>query len=98
MMALSKSGIQGIDKSSINLNDNEGFIMAIEFSPNGQLLVSGTYEGTNNLVGRATNTEQLAMDISGMISRNLTPEEWSTFVGRDIEYDKPVLKKSLISR
>jgi WD40 repeat protein len=82
----------------INFTDNEGFVMAIEFSPDGQFIVSGTYEGTNNLVGRATNADLLATDISGMVSRNLTSEEWSTYVAKDIVYEKPVLKKILISR
>ena len=79
----------------INFTDNEGFVMVIEFSPDGQLIVSGTYEGTNNLVGRPTYVDLLAGDICSMITRNLTSDEWSTYVARDIEYEKSCSDKEL---
>jgi hypothetical protein len=61
--------------------------MTIEFSPDGKMIVSGTYEGTANLIGRATDAEMLAKEISGLITRKLTPGEWSTYVGKDIDYE-----------
>lgn len=72
----------------INFNDNEGFVMTIEFSSDGQLIISGTYEGATNLVGRPTYVDILARDICTMLSRNLTSDEWTTYVGKDIEYEK----------
>jgi WD40 repeat protein len=79
----------------INFNENEGFVMAIEFSPDGQLVISGTYgdKGTNNLVGRPTYVDIMAGDICTLLSRNLTPEEWATYVGKDIEYEKTCANK-----
>ncbi len=71
----------------ITLSDNEGYVMTIEFSPDGKMIVSGTYEGTANLIGRATDAEMLAKEISGLITRKLTPGEWSTYVGKDIDYE-----------
>jgi hypothetical protein len=70
----------------INFSDNESFVMVMEFSPDGQLVVSGTYEGTT--VGRPTHVEIMAQDICSILSRNLTSEEWSTYVAKDIEYQK----------
>jgi WD40 repeat protein len=72
----------------INFNDNGNFVMVIEFSPDGQLLVSGTYETSNNLLARATNVDILAQDICSMLSRNLTQQEWSTYVAPDVTYEK----------
>jgi WD40 repeat protein len=72
----------------INFDDNDGFVMVMEFSPDGQLIVSGTYEGPTNLVGRPTYVDLMAQDICTLVSRNLSPQEWYTYVGKDIEYEK----------
>ncbi|MBA4323444.1 MAG: hypothetical protein C0408_11565, partial [Odoribacter sp.] len=79
----------------INFNDNEGFVMVIEFSPDGHLVVSGTYgdKGPVNLVGRPTYVDLMAQDICSLLSRNLTAEEWSTYIGKDIEYEKTCSNK-----
>jgi WD40 repeat protein len=79
----------------INFNDNEGFVMVIEFSPDGQLVVSGNYEGNGNLVSRPTSVDLLTRDICTLISRNLYPEEWSTYVAPDIPYEKTCSDKEL---
>jgi WD40 repeat protein len=79
----------------INFNDNGNFVMVIGFSPDGQLIISGTYENTNNLVGRPTLADILAQDVCSMLSRNLTADEWSTYVAKDIEYEKTCSDKDL---
>jgi WD40 repeat protein len=79
----------------INFLDNDGFVMAIEFSPDGELIISGTYgdKGPNNLVGRPTNVNQMAQDMCSMVSRNLTADEWSTYVAKDIPYEQTCTNK-----
>jgi WD40 repeat protein len=79
----------------ITFSENEGFIWAIEFSPDGQLIISGTYgdKGTNNLVGRPTNVDILAQDICNLLTRNFSPDEWGTYVGQDITYEKTCSNK-----
>jgi WD40 repeat protein len=72
----------------VNLTDNEGFVMVMEFSSDGQLIVSGTYEGPTNLVGRPTYVDLMAQDICTLVSRNLSPQEWSAYVAKDIGYEK----------
>ena len=37
----------------ITFTDNEGFVLVMQFSPDGQMIVSGAYEGAQNLVGRS---------------------------------------------
>ncbi len=74
----------------VNFTDNDGFVMVIEFSPDGELLVSGTFGdiGVNNLVGRPTHSDLMAQNICSSLQRNLTSEEWSTYVGKDLPYEK----------
>jgi WD40 repeat protein len=72
----------------INFTDNEGFVMVIGFSPDGQVVVSGTYENNNNLVGRPTYVDIMAQDICTMLSRNFSTDEWNTYVAKDVEYEK----------
>lgn len=75
------------------LSDNEAFVMVIEFSPDGQMIVSGNYEGTNNLVARPTKVEMLTQDICSMLTRNMTSAEWATYVAPDVEYVKTCSEK-----
>ena len=79
----------------INFSDNGNFVMVIGFSPDGQLIISGTYENTNNLVGRPTLADILAQDVCSMLSRNLSSDEWATYVAKDIEYEKTCPDKDL---
>ena len=74
-------------------SENEAFVLVIEFSPDGQMIVSGTYEGANNLVARPTKVEMLTQDICTMLTRNMTSTEWSTYVGPDINYEKTCSEK-----
>ena len=59
----------------------------IQFSPDGDLIVSGTWEGNRNIVSRPTHADLLAKDICSLVSRNMLQEEWNTYVGRDIPYE-----------
>ena len=72
----------------INFTDNNGFVMVLGFSPDGQLVISGTWEINNNLVGRPTYVDLMAQDICSSLTRNLTTDEWSTYVAPDVTYEK----------
>lgn len=72
----------------VNFNDNEGFVMVIGYSPDGQLVVSGTSEGNKNLIGRPAYADILAKDICKIVTRNFSADEWITYVGKDIKYEK----------
>ncbi len=78
----------------ITFNDNEGFVLVLRFSPDGQIIVSGGYEGEPNLVSRPTHVDNLVKDICNIVSRNLTQDEWNTYVGRDIKLEKTCPDKS----
>jgi WD40 repeat protein len=74
----------------VSFNDNEGLVFCIEFSSDGQVIVTGTSEGKNNLISRPLLADQMSKDISSSVTRNFTPEEWQAYVGKDIEYEKTV--------
>jgi WD40 repeat protein len=80
----------------INFNDDVDFVLVIGFSPDGQLIVSGTYGENgpvNNLVSRPTYVDLLAQDVCSSLTRNLTQDEWSTYVAKDVAYEKTCSEK-----
>ena len=79
---------QDLTNPPISFNDNQGLVVTIEFSPDGQLIISGTNEGANNLIGRPTYADLLADEVCTSVTRNFTNEEWLAYVGKDIEYEK----------
>jgi WD40 repeat protein len=81
----------------INFSDNETFVMVIEFSPDGQLIVSGTYGNklAPNLVARPTYVDLMAQDVCSIVSRNLTEVEWATYVAKDLKYEKTCSEKEI---
>lgn len=78
----------------ITFSDNEGFVLVLQFSPDGQLIVSGAYEGSQNLVSRPSHVDYFVRDICNIVSRNMKPEEWNTYVGKDIPFEKTCSDKN----
>lgn len=79
----------------VTLADNEEFVLVMQFSPDGQMIISGETGGPNNLLARATNADYLAKDICGHVSRNMTQEEWNTYVAKDIPLEKTCQVRNL---
>jgi hypothetical protein len=75
--------------------DNDGFVLVMEFSPDGQIIVSGGAGDGNNLKSRPANNDFLAADICNTISRNMTKDEWNAYVGKDIPFEKTCLPGNL---
>ncbi len=78
----------------ISLSDNDGFVVVIQFSPDGKLIVSGMYEGAVTLVGRPSHVDNLVNDICTLVTRNLTQEEWNTYVAPDIPLEPTCVNPS----
>jgi WD40 repeat protein len=72
----------------ITFTDNEGFVLVIQFSPDGQLIISGTFENSKNLVSRPSHVDYLVKDICSIVTRNMNQEEWNVYVARDIPIEK----------
>jgi WD40 repeat protein len=77
----------------ITLSDNEGFVLAMQFSPDGQLIVSGAYEGARNLVSRPAHVDNLIAGVCSLVSRNMYKEEWDIYVAKDIPLEKTCTDK-----
>jgi len=82
--------IADLTNPPVIMDDNQGYIFAIAFSPDGKYLVSASAEG-DNLISRPTSTTLLSGRICSLIDRNFTTDEWKTYVGSDIPYEKTCL-------
>ena len=87
--------ITDLTEPPVTFSDHEKFVIVIQFSPDGQLIVSGSYDDKENLVSRPAHVDNLVRDICVQLSRNMTQEEWNTYVGRDIPLEKTCPDKSL---
>ncbi|HLN20511.1 MAG TPA: hypothetical protein VK213_05440 [Bacteroidales bacterium] len=86
--------LQNLTEPPITFTDNEAFVLVMKFSYDGQLIVSGGYEGTDNLMVRPSHVDYFIDDITALISRNMTQNEWNTYVGADIPLEKVFLEKN----
>jgi WD40 repeat protein len=73
---------------------DEAFVMVMQFSPDGQLIVSGAYEGADNLVCRPSHADFFVTEICNMISRNMTQAEWNTYVDKEIPLEQTCSEKN----
>jgi WD40 repeat protein len=85
---------EDLTEPPITFSDNEGWMLVIQFSPDGQLIISGSYEGTPNLVARPTHVDNLVNDICTIVTRNMTQDEWNTYVAKDLPLEKTCPDKS----
>jgi len=74
----------------VSLDDNDGMVYALAYSPDGKYLLSGSEGKTENknLISRASHVDYMAQNMCQLTSRNFTVEEWWRYVGRDIEYQE----------
>jgi WD40 repeat protein len=72
----------------VSLADNVGFVLVMQFSPDGQMIVSGESGGGNKLIGRPSHVDYFVSDICRIVSRNMTQEEWNVYVGKDIPLEE----------
>ncbi len=87
------NNIADLTEPPITFTDNEGWVLVISFSNDGRMLLSGSYEGTQNLVGRPSHADYMVADICTLVSRNMTQDEWNTYVARDIPLEKTCSEK-----
>jgi len=78
--------LQELDKQPANLTGFTGWVTALAFSPDNSQIMAGTQDK----IIKAFPTEIIAMSdkICGKINRNMSIDEWSTYVGNDLPYAK----------
>ncbi len=72
----------------VSFSDNGGIVMALELTPDGSMIISGGEGNNYNIAGRPVFADTFAADGCSYVTRNFTPDEWLTYVGNDIEYEK----------
>lgn len=72
----------------ITFSDYEGYVMCMQFSHDGQLIISGAYQGADNLKTCPSHVDYFAGDICSMLERNMSQEEWRTYVAPDIPLEQ----------
>lgn len=77
-----------LSQPPVSFADNEGIVLAMQFSPDGQMIVSGESGGSSNILSRPSHVDYLVRDICNLTSRNMTQEEWNTYVAKDIPLEK----------
>ncbi len=77
--------MRDLSSSPVIFNDNGGFVFSVNFSKNGNHVVSGSAQ-ENRLVVRPVSQASLAQRVCFLVSRNLTRQEWRNYVGNDIPW------------
>lgn len=72
----------------VSFNDNGGIVVAMEFSSDGEVFVSGSEGSQQKLTSRPAYADSFAADGCAYITRNFTPDEWLAYIGKDINYEK----------
>lgn len=78
----------------ITMDNNNGNIWKIAFSKDSDYLLASCNNGEIRVW--QTSSRMLAEQVCPKLPRNMTPEEWKTYVGNDIGYE-PTCKSLLIS-
>lgn len=75
-----------LDELPTILDDHEGFVWDVDFSADNKYLVASI--GTGSIKLWPLKPDLMADGMCEMIFRNLTQEEWKTYVGTEIEYQR----------
>lgn len=76
--------LQNLKEQPIKLYDHPNWVWSITFSPDDEQLLAGTQEQV--IKSWPTRIETMSGKLCGMVSRNMTKDEWDIFVSEDLEY------------
>lgn len=76
--------LDNLKEQPIKLYDHPNWVWTIAFSPNDEQLLAGTQEQI--IKSWPTRIETMSGKLCGMVSRNMTEDEWDIFVSEDLEY------------
>ncbi len=78
-----------LNNQPVVLSGHKSWVLSVAFSPDSEKLVTSSNQKDRILVWPA-KTDYLATDLKALITRDLTPDEWNTFVATDIDYEKTI--------
>jgi len=64
--------------------EHDGSVIALTFTPDGKLLLSASSDGT--IVMHDMQPKDWLSRACQVVNRNLTPEEWTTYIGEALPY------------
>ena len=73
-----------LKEQPIKLADHPNWVWSIAFSPDDEQLLAGTQEQI--IKSWPTKIETMSGKLCGMVTRNMTKDEWDIFVSEDLEY------------
>jgi len=73
------------------LGDHSGFAFSVAFNSVGEYMVSSSSEG-DKLITRPVYSRLLADQICNLVTRDMSNDEWNTYVGDDIPYEETCKK------
>jgi WD40 repeat protein len=76
-----------LNSQPIKLKEHDSWVLSVAFHPFGDRLVSGSSK-EDRLILWPTNTYDMAALVFKKIGRNFTQDEWNTYIGTDIKYEK----------
>ena len=71
----------------IKFRNHDSWVLSVAFNPAGDRIISGSLSG-NRLVADPTKSRNIADLMCSKLKRNMTQNEWNTYVGSDIPYEK----------
>ncbi len=82
-----------LDELPIVINDNDSYVWDMDFTPDSQYLVAGVQNGSVRVW--VTDPQLMARGMCERLTRNMTMEEWNTYVKNDIPYMNTCVDKIL---
>ena len=76
--------LANLSQPPVIFTDGEKDVIRLAFSDGGDAFLSAT---RTDVIRRPAHIRCMTDGLCNKVSRNLTPQEWSAFIGRDIEYE-----------
>jgi len=81
--------IENLDELPVVMRDNDDYVWDLSFTDDGDYILAACNDG--EIRKWPTNPKTMADQFCDILERNLTQEEWDTYVGNDIDYENTCL-------
>jgi WD40 repeat protein len=81
-----------LNNQPIELRDHESWVLSISFTPDGNKLVTSSNKKDRILIWD-TKPNTIASKILNKLERNMSEDEWNTYVAEDIDYIKTIAEQ-----
>lgn len=78
--------IEHLNEQPITLRDHNSWVWSVAFMSNGEQIVTGCVD--NLIRVYPSSADAMARKVCNKLKRNMTPNEWATYVAKDITYEQ----------